>query len=345
MGHWAGIGMRGVAGPILLAITALPAWGVSCLTQSQMSAAQRSGLQAAAMAVAGNVQAGDENAVKAQTVATVAAQFQAIAGTIEGLGTSLRGATLTVDELYLLDARDLKAASEADFFCGLPNSSMTVEVSIPDLPPGMYALAVAHATGVRNPQAMGMVLANDPAESETWKLAGFFARPMTMGGHDGLWFWQQARQYAAKKDAWDAYFYFQTAAFLLDPVDFLTSPNLQKLERETETVRPAGLPGAQPMHLTAGGQTFNITNLHTGELSDQLDLVVTYEATPNQDPMAARAQVTAVMRALLVAHPEIAGAFHGLWVYASTPDNQHPFALELPIEQIQSSGSPAGQHS
>lgn len=99
------------------------------------------------------------------------------------------------------------------------------------------------------------------------------------------------------------------------------------------------------MHLTADGQSFNITNLHTGELSDQLDLVVTYESTPNQDPMAARAQVTAVMRALLAAHPEMASAFHGLWVYASTPDNQHPFALELPIDQIEKSGAPAGQHS
>jgi hypothetical protein len=97
------------------------------------------------------------------------------------------------------------------------------------------------------------------------------------------------------------------------------------------------------MHLTSNGQTFAITNLHTGELSEQLDLVVTYEATPNQDPVAARAQVTAVMRALLAAHPELESAFHGLWVYASTPGNQHPFALELPMKEIQNSVPRSGE--
>jgi hypothetical protein len=250
-----------------------------------------------------------------------------------------------VNELYLLDATDLKGAQEAEFFCGLPSSTLTVEISIPDLPPGKYALAVVHATGVKNPQALSMVLANDPANSATWKLAGFFVRPMTMGGHDGVWFWKQARDYAAKKQDWDAYFYFQTALFLLDPVDFLSSPNLQKLQREAEGSRPDGLPGGDPMHLTAAGQTFNVTHLHTGELSDHLDLVVNYDATPSQDPVAARAQVTAVMQALLSQHPELQSAFHGLWVYADTPNNQHPFALELPMDQIQTASPPQGQQN
>jgi hypothetical protein len=53
--------------------------------------------------------------------------------------------------------------------------------------------------------------------------------------------------------------------------------------------------------------------------------------------------VTAVMRALLEQHPGLRTAFHGLWVYAATPGNQNPFALELPMEQIETSGS--GQHS
>jgi hypothetical protein len=128
-------------------------------------------------------------------------------------------------------------------------------------------------------------------------------------------------------------------------VDFLSSPNLQKLQREAEQARPDNLPGADPMRISAGAQSFEITSLHTGELSDQLDLVITYSATPNQDVVAARAQVTAVMRALLQLHPELQGAFHGLWVYAATPGSQNPFALELPMDQIQNSVPPPGQRS
>ena len=340
-----GIGLRRSLYPIVPLLLTVAAFGLNCTTQSQMSSAQRTELRLAAMALAGDAQAGDTNAVRAQTIATVAAQFSGIASSIEAVAPSLQHATLTVDEMYLLDATDLKAAADAEFFCGLPASTLTVEISIPDLPPGKYALAVVHATGVSNPQALSMVLANDPVGSSAWKLAGFFTRPMTMGGHDGVWYWQQARDYTAKKQLWDAYFYYETAQFILDPVDFLTSPNLEKLEREAEKARPDGLPGSEPLHLSAGGQTYNVTNLRTGELSNQLDLIVEYQATPTQDPVAARAQVTAVMRALLEQHPELKEAFHGLWVYANTPNNQHPFALELPIDQIENSSPPAGQQS
>lgn len=339
------IGFARALGPLLFLTLAVPTFGVNCATQSQMTGVQRKTLEDAALALAGNVQAGNTAAVKAQTIAAVAGQFGGIANSIETVSPPIQHATLTVDQLYRLDASDFKSPADADFFCGLPSSSLTVEISVPNLPPGLYALAVVHATGVKNPQALSMVLANDPAGSETWKLAGFFTRPMTLGGHDGVWFWQQARDYAAKKETWNAYFYYQTAEFLLDPVDFLTSPNLQKLRSEAEKVQPEGLPGAAPMHLAGGGHTYSVTNIHTGELADQLDLVVTYEATASADPVAARAQVTAVMRVLLAEHPELRAAFHGLWVYASTPDQQHPFALELPMGQIENSGSPSGQHS
>lgn len=338
-----GIGLQRILHPMVPLLLAVPAFGLTCTTQSQMSGDQRGELRQAAMAIAGHVQAGDTAAVQAQTISAVAAQFSGIASSIEAVKAPLQHATLTVDEMYLLDATDLKAAGDAEFFCGLPSSTLTVEISIPNLPPGKYALAVVHATGVENAQALSMVLANDPAGSSTWKLAGFFTRPMTMGGHDGVWFWQQARDYAVKKQLWDAYFYYQTAQFILAPVDFLTSPNLQKLQREAEQARPDGLPEGEPLHLSAGGQTYSVTNLHTGELSNQLDLVVEYQATPAQDPVAARAQVTSVMRALLEQHPELKEAFHGLWVYANTPNNQHPFALELPIDQIENSSPPAGQ--
>jgi hypothetical protein len=338
--HWA----RWIVAALPLGAV-LPAFGVSCMTQSQMPAAQRTVLAQSAQMIAANVESGNVAAVQAQTIPAVATQFGGIANSIQQVSTSIQHAALTVDTLYILDATDLKSAQESQFFCGVPGSALTVEVTIPNLPPGKYALAILHATGVRQPQQISLVLQNDPAGSPNWKLAGFFTRPMTMGGHDGLWFWRQAREYAAKKELWAAYFYYQTAEYLLEPVDFISSPNLQKLQREAEQNRPGNLPGAEPMRLTTPSGTFEVTNLHTGELANNLDLVVTFNGTPGQDPVAARAQVTAVMRALLQQHPELESAFHGLWVYAEAPGNASPFALELPMQQIQSSAPSSGQRS
>jgi hypothetical protein len=331
-----------LAVPIALA---LPAFGVSCMTQSQMTSAERTLLAQSAQMIGQNVEAGNAAAVRTQTIASVAAQFDGIATSIQNVNAFIQHATLTVDGLYLLDATDLKAAQETQFFCGVAGSSLTVEVTIPGLPPGKYAFAVLHATGVKQPQQISLVLQNDPPGSPDWKLAGFFTRPMTMSGHDGVWFWRQARDYAAKKQLWPAWFYYQTAQSLLMPVDFISSPNLQKLEKESEQSRPEVLPGQEPMRLTAGTQTFTITNVHAGEFSDQLDLIVTYSATPGLDAVTSRAQVTAVMRALLQQYPGLRDAFHGLWVYAATPGNQTPFALELPMNQIETSPSPTGQRS
>lgn len=308
-----------------------------------MTAAQRNALEQAAMALAQNVQTGNLTALQAQTISDVAAKFSGIANSVQAIQPFLERATLTTDALYLLNATDLTTAQEAQFFCGVPGSPLIVTLTIPDLPPGQYALAVVHATGVEKPQQVSMILSS-AAGGGGWKLAGFFTRPMTLGGHDGLWFWQQARAYAAKKQDWNAWFYFQTAQYLLSPVDFLSSPNLQKLLREAEESEPSGLPGDQPMQVSGNGQSYGITSLHTGELAGQLDLVVDFKGAPEPDPVAARAEVTTVMRALLQLHPELASAFHGLWVYAYPPGGQPPFALELPMSQIPNSGS-SGQPS
>ncbi len=327
--------------PLALGVAA---YALSCTTESQMTAAQRGALGQAALALANNVQSGNLAALQAETLPAVAAKFSGIASSVQAVQPFLPHATLTADSLYLLNATSLTTTQEAQFFCGVPGSQLIVTLTIPSLPPGQYALAILHATGVEHPQQLSMILSSAPG-GDGWKLAGFFTRPMTLGGHDGVWFWLHARTYAAKKQDWNAWFYYQTAQYLLNPVDFLSSPNLQKLLREAEDVQPGGLPGEQPMALIGDGQSFAVTSLHTGELADQLDLVVDFRGAPEPDPVATRAEVTAVMRALLQQHPELALAFHGLWVYAYAPGGQPPFALELPMSQIQNSVSPAGQQN
>lgn len=313
----------------------VPAWGVSCTTESQMTQAERGVFEQAARSLGAQIQAGDTTAVKANTAASVAGHFEPLAGTIEQVAPEIKQASLTVEALYSLKATDLQAgAGNAEFFCAVPNSSLVVTVAIPGLPPGDYALAILRATGVAHPQQISLILENEPTGSAHWKLAGLYVRPLTAAGHDGVWFWKQARVYAQRKQNWNAYFYYQTAEFLLNPVDFLSSPNLQKLQKERDAVKPADLPGKSPLVVQAGGQSLAITALRTDSFQGGLDLVVDYQAKGVNGPVETRTQIVELMKALLAKRPELREGFHGLWVYASSGTGA-PFAIELPMKQIQ----------
>jgi hypothetical protein len=307
---------------------------VTCTTQSQMTEAQRTVYAQAVQGLAAEIQSGNVSAVKANTIPSVAAQFDGIAGTIQSVSPIIQGAALTIQSIYGLRATDLKSAQDTQFFCSVPGSQLLINIAIPQLPPGDFAFAVVHATGTKQPQQLAMILNNEPTGSTQWKLAGIFVRPLTAVGHDGVWYWTQARAYTNKRQQWNAYFYYQTAAYLLSPVDFISSPNLDKLQKEMSSVRPDGLPDTEPMKIAANGQTFDITNIHTDGSLGGLDLVVNYKTSDISDPVATRSRNVEVMKALLSQHPELREAFHGLWVYANA-ENQKPFAIELPMSQIQ----------
>jgi hypothetical protein len=215
------------------------------------------------------------------------------------------------------------------FFCNAADPTTQVTFAIPHLPAGRFAFVVVHASGVAKPQQLSMLLELDGQ----WKLAGFFPRPLTAAGHDGLWYWKQARGFTAKKQNWNAYFYYTTATYLLAPANFLTSSNLDKLVAETQTTKPPGLPGDVPMSLPGDGKNYAITNLRTDDAFNGLDLVVRYVAASGSDAVAARAETVNVMKALLKAHPELRDGFHGLWVFADGPGGA-VFSLEQPMSEI-----------
>jgi len=146
------------------------------------------------------------------------------------------------------------------------------------------------------------------------------------------------REAMRKEHEMGCLFYYRTAAYFLNPVDFLSSPNLEKLRHEEDGVRPDNLPGAKPLMITALGSQFQITAVDTTSVFGDLDLDVHY--TPNatqvaqlRDPPTARKQVTDAMTALLALHPELLEAFHGIWIHADN-GTASLFSLELPMRQI-----------
>ncbi len=318
------------------AIFSSSANAASCKTQSQMTPAQRESLSNAARSMITDVQSGDVQHLRANTIPAVAADFDGIAASAATLKPLVQQATITVDSFYALDASAEPAGvARTDFYCGTP----VVVLNFTDLPPASYALVILHATGVPNPQQISLILSE--SADHRWLLGGFFSKPMTLAGHDGLWYWVSARKFAQTNMNWDAWFYYRMAAYFLDPVDFLSSPNLDKLQHEQERVKPSNLPLAQqPLMIGGQGSVFQVTYIDTTTTFGPLDLEVQYtpdttQAAQLHDPPTARKQVTQVMTALLSLHPELHEAFHGFWVHADQ-GSVSVFSLELPMDQIHS---------
>jgi len=311
----------------------LRAFAASCTTQSHMTSLQRDSLVSSARAIASQVQLGDMQGLRANTIPAVAADFNGITDSASRLKPLIDHATVTVDTLYILDSSaDAAGSSRTDFFCGSP----VVVLNFTDLPPATYALVVLHATGVQQPQQISLILSK---AGDRWMLAGFFEKPMTQAGHDGLWYWISARKFAQNKSSWAAWFYYRQAAFLLDPLDLMSSPNLQKLLHESDDIHPGGLPVTRPLVLNTPTAAFSVTAVDTTTVfGGALDLEVHYAPDSAQmaqlrDPLTARKQVTEIMLALLNQHPDLREAFHGFWVRADQGTNSI-FALELPMNNI-----------
>ena len=313
-------------------------FAAGCTTQAQMTAADRDSLANSAHSLLADMQSGNMQALQKGTIPSLAANFSGLASSIGSLKPQIQAATITVDNLYLLDASNSGAAPTAtDFYCGSP----VVSLHFGSLPRGIYALAIVHATGVKNPQQISLVLAQTNGR---WLLGGFFVKPMLTAGHDGIWYWQNARNYAQSKHEWSAWLYYQQASDLLDPLNFLSSPNLQILHEEADKVRPATLPDQHPMVLTVQGVNYTVDAVSTTTAFGALDLDVRYapsteEATQLSNPPIARRQVTAIMSALVELHPGLRQAFHGIWVHAQQ-GSASLFALELPMEAIASAPPP-----
>jgi hypothetical protein len=129
------------------------AFAVSCTTQAEMKPTDQRVLVDAALDLATKIQTGNVDTVKARTIASVAANFDAIAGTIRGLAPDLAGAALRVSSLYALDASNATPGQdEVQFFCGQAMNAAHVTFAIPQLPPGRYAFAIVEATGIKSPQ-------------------------------------------------------------------------------------------------------------------------------------------------------------------------------------------------
>jgi hypothetical protein len=266
-----------------------------------------------------------------------ATEWDGIRETVEQAAPLVKSGRIQLRNLYLLDASMLTLPSDTQFFCSNATGSLTVTVSMRALPPGRYAVVLADAAGAALSGQIGLVLAWGGAGADTgWKLAGVSVRAGTFGGHDGVWYWTHARDLARSNQPWSAWYSYDVARYLLLPVDFLSSPNMEKLTQEQSLVKSAtgnSLQDAFPLNLAAGDRTWKIESVRLEPSLNEPDLGVTFASTGVTDPAAQRTEAVAVLSALLKAQPALRENFHGLWAIAEKDGKKTP-VMELPMAQI-----------
>jgi hypothetical protein len=337
-----------VAGLLAVSAAAASVSAETCTTQSQMKPADRDILAQAAANLATRIQANDASAVRTSTIADFRDNFAGMASTIASIAPKLAAAEPQVEQLYLLDASSLSktaagANPDAQFFCSLNQTENAAEFAIPQLPPGRYAFAMVRMQNA-NPWRLSLLLRFD---NNQWLLAGLYPKPLTAAGHDGLWYWKQARALsgsasapAASKEPWNAWLLYQEAQSLLQPTGFLSSTHLDKLDSETSAAAPpavsAGLSPDAPLVLKAAdGTEFRFTSLGVDDSlsNDKVDVAAHYKVDSLGDGTTARKANVDAITALVAAHPELRRAFHGVHIFADAP-NQSPYATELAMSEI-----------
>jgi hypothetical protein len=269
--------------------------------------------------------------LKAALLPAVAQDWDGISTEVQASASLMKGGQIQLRSLYLLDASSLTAPADTQFFCSNASGSLTVTLTMRALPPGRYALVLADAAGAPYAGQLGIILAWDGPASG-WKLGGLTVRPGALDGHDGVWWWSHARELAKDGQSWSAWYAYETARALLLPVDFLSSPNLEKLEAEQTAIRNSPQE-AFPLTLPSGDRTWKIDAIHPDLTLLHADLGVVYHSTGITDPAAQRTEAIAVMSAVLKAQPGLRESFHGLWAYAMKDGKQTP-VMELPMAQI-----------
>ena len=328
-------GFAATAAVVVLLASPMAGHATSCTTQAALLPQDRDALTAAGGRLAVAVAEQDMAALKAALLPAVAQDWEGISTEAQVGAVLMKGGQVQLRSLYLLDATSLTAPADTQFFCSNASGSITVTLSMRALPPGRYAVVLADAAGAPYAGQLGIILAWDGLAGG-WKLGGLTARPGALDGHDGVWWWSHARELARinldKIDGWSAWYAYETAHMLLLPMDFLSSPNLEKLVTEQAATRNSPQ-NAFPLTLPDGPRTWKIEAVSLDPTLLHADLGVAYESTGVAAPAAQRTEAVVVLSALVKAQPGLRENFHGLWAYAVKDGKRTP-VIELPMAQI-----------
>ena len=320
-------------GLLLLAImiTALAVTAQSCASGTDLDVPTKNAVEAAARQYLDMSKRGDVAGLKANSIPAVAGDFGSIEQAVVTNKQYLSQGPATVSGTYLLDASQAKAPlPRADFYCGIYNSPERLVFSISNLPAGRYALVMQKIAG-KDPITLTLILQE---VSGAWKLAGYYPRLDAIGGQDGQWYLTKAREFKSKGQLHNAWFYYLTAWDLLAPVNFMSTPQLDKVAEEMQSARPSDLPGnGNPLNLAANGKTFKVTEMVAVPVENNLDLRVRYETADASNTALAFQDNLSVIKAIVTKYPEVRDAFSAV-IALAVDASGHEYGSASPMKDI-----------
>ena len=303
----------------------------SCSAGADLDVHTKSAVEAAARQYLDMSTRGDVAGLKANSIPAIAGDFGSIEQAVVTNKKYLAQGPATFSGTYILDASQAKGAlPRADFYCGIYNSPDRLVFTITNLPAGRYALVMQKVAG-KDPITLTVILQE---VNGSWKLAGYYPRLDSIGGHDGQWYLTKAREYKSKNQLHNAWFYYLIAWDLTAPVNFMSTPQLDKIAEEMQSARPSDLPGnGNPMNLAAGGKTFKVTEMVAVPIEDNLDVRVRYEIADATNTGLAFQDNMAVSKAIEAKYPELRDAFSAV-VARAVDAGGHDYGSVLPMKDI-----------
>jgi hypothetical protein len=301
--------------PLVLA-GSISAWAQTCQNREELAEPARTSIENAAQQVFDQTARGDVNSLKANAIPSLQSNFGGIAAAVSDNKDAIQGAKPQLRSVYLLDT-GTNPGPDGVFYCGIFGatgmSNSTAEFDIPGLPPGKYAISIQDFIGNKGPYVLTVIF----QDMAGWKVAGFYIRPGSTAGHDGLWYLKQARDYKSKGQAHNAWFYYLTSWDLLAPVTFMNSNMLTKITQESNSIQPKDVPvGGKPVSFSGGGKSYSITEMTIFRTEKSLDLSMKYSVPSTSDFNATQADARALANAMVAQYPELKDAFGNVWVHA-----------------------------
>lgn len=315
---------------VVLVIVSLSARAQTCQTRDEMPPGAKADVDAAAQLAFDQARRGDLGALRASAIASLQAKFDAIAAAAADHRAALAGSTAQVRASFLIDTGN-NIVPDGRFLCGVFGASGlasgSAEFLIPGLPVGKYAIVIQDVTGPKGPYALTVIL----QDVAGWKLAGFYIRPETAAGHDGLWFMSRARDYKARSQNHNAWFYYLTSWQLLAPVTFIDTNLLAKITQESSAVQPKDIPlGSNSTTFTANGKSYTLIDTSVSHTDSSVDLSIKYVVNSAKDFNATLADARAMASAYAAQYPELKDAFNNLIAHAVDSDgNDVPGMVNL----------------
>lgn len=324
------LGLTGLAVVLLAGVAS----GQTCMVGDEIDAATRTTLENTAKQYFDWTEKGDTASIKQNSIPSVAADFGGIESAVKDGQTQFAGGQATARPPFLLHAEGSESSARVEFLCGVfgkaGQTSNSAVFVIPNLPPGDYAVTIMDVAA-KSPSTLSLVLQK---MGNDWKLGGYYARPTQIGGHNGAWFRDKAREFKAKGENHNAWMYYIEARNLMAPVPFMSTQETDWMYDESQSLQPADAPSADaPVELSANGKIYRVTSVFPIGVADDIDLVMKYQCASVSNTAQTYQDNLAAIHALVAKYPEYRNGFTSIIARAVEPSGRD-YGTMLAVKDI-----------